>query len=93
MINRGKAVLASLGNAPNLGAQVAPPDAQATVGNGAQYGFVAKNPVYNQLARELSQWANGDLSFLAVGDIPGTPGTDKNKRERDAMADVLDGKK
>jgi hypothetical protein len=109
MNNRGKAALAALGNAPHLGAQVAP--AQANAGGG-QYGFTARNPAFAPLAEELSMWANGDLSFLA-GRLPMTgtpvrPDKDKRrgpqygdpnwspdsreKRKRDAMADVLEGK-
>ena len=91
MNTRGKAVLASLGNAPNLGAQVMPPEAKPP----GQFRFQARNPVWSTLADELTQWANGDMSFLA-GRIPmtGTPvkPADKDKRKRDAMADVLDGK-
>jgi len=72
--------------------QVMPPETKA---GGARYGFMAKNPAYAPLAEELTMWANGDLSFLA-GRMPmtGTPvKPDKGKRRRDAMADVLDGKK
>jgi hypothetical protein len=94
VINKGKAVLASLGGAPQGGSvQVAPPETQVSVGNGARFGFRALNPVYDKMAEELSQWANGDLSWLAVGDVPGSPMADKDKRKRNAMADVLDGKK
>ena len=91
MNTRGKAVLASLGSAPKGSVQVMPPEARTP----GQYGFQARNPVWSTLANELTQWANGDLSFLE-GRIPmtGIPvKPDKDKRKRDAMADVLDGKK
>lgn len=92
-MNRGKAVLASLGNAPNLGVQVAPPVAKAA--SAGQYGFTANNPAFAPLADELTMMMNGDLSFLADGRMTttGTPvKPDKDKRKRDAMADVLEGK-
>lgn len=87
MNDRGKAVLASLGIDTKGNVQVMPPETKA---GGARYGFMAKNPAYAPLAEELTLWANGDLSFLATG-TPVKP--DKGKRRRDAMADVLDGKK
>ena len=89
MNTRGKAVLASLGSAPSLGATVAPPDAKAGAG-GYAYGFRPRpgweGTFMDNVAGNLTKWANGDLSFLAVG------GPDKGKRRREAMADVLDEK-
>ena len=88
MINKGKAVLAALGSAPRGNVQVMPVETKAP----GQYGFKAMNPAYAPLAEELTMWANGDLSFLADG-MGRPPAPDKGKRKRDAMADVLDGKK
>lgn len=96
MNTRGKAVLASLASAPKGNVQVAPPDAKA---GGYAYGFRPRpeweGTFMDNVAANLTKWANGDLSFLA-GQMPvtGTPvRPDKDKRKRDAMADVLDGKK
>ncbi len=89
MNTRGKAVLASLSAAPKGNVQVAAPDAKA---GGYAYGFRPRpgweGTFMDNVAANLTKWANGDLSFLATGG----PMSDKDKRKRDAMADVLDGK-
>lgn len=97
MINKGKAVLAALGNAPRGNVQVAVPDAEAT-GGGFRFGVRPgyENTFVDTVAGNLSKWVNGDLSWLAgqPGDTPGSVPMkpDQGKRKRDAMADVLDGK-
>ena len=92
MINKGKAVLASLASAPKGNVQVVPPE--TTAASAGQYGFTARpgweGSFVDDIAANLTKWVNGDLSFLATG-APVRP--DKDKRKRDAMADVLDGKK
>ena len=100
MINKGKAVLAALGSAPRGNVQVGVPDAEATGGVPVAFRFGVRGPegtFLDTVAGNLSKWVNGDLSWLAgqLGDTPGSVPMKPNtgKRKRDAMADVLDGKK